>query len=56
MKIHMPSTISLFISVFTKKRYCIFCFDQIYIKYVVDNVKMQSNWGEWELSLPPIAG
>jgi GDP-mannose transporter len=25
--------------------YCIFCFDQIYIKHVVDNVKMESNWG-----------
>ena len=25
--------------------YCVFCFDQIYIKHAVDSVKMQSNWG-----------
>lgn len=25
--------------------YFIFCFDQLYIKYIVDNVKMKSNWG-----------
>ena len=25
--------------------YCVFCFDQIYIKHAVDNVKMDSNWG-----------
>jgi len=25
--------------------YCIFCFDQLYIKHAVDNVKMRSNWG-----------
>lgn len=25
--------------------YCIFCFDQVYIKYAVDTVKMKTNWG-----------
>jgi GDP-mannose transporter len=25
--------------------YCVFCFDQIYIKHAVDSVKMESNWG-----------
>merc|ERR1740130_2216132 len=25
--------------------YLIFCFDQLYIKYVVDSVPMRSNWG-----------
>lgn len=25
--------------------YAIFCFDQLYIKFVVDTVKVDSNWG-----------
>uniref|UniRef100_A0A7S2WVQ0 Sugar phosphate transporter domain-containing protein n=1 Tax=Rhizochromulina marina TaxID=1034831 RepID=A0A7S2WVQ0_9STRA len=25
--------------------FCVFCFDQIYIKHAVDTVKMESNWG-----------
>lgn len=25
--------------------YCVFCFDQVYIKHAVDSVKMDSNWG-----------
>jgi GDP-mannose transporter len=25
--------------------YCIFCFDQVYIKHAIENVKMRSNWG-----------
>lgn len=25
--------------------YCIFCLDQIYLKHVINTVKMQSNWG-----------
>ena len=42
--------------------YVIFCFDQLYIKHAVDNVKVDSNWGRvfytnlWAFILAPFPG